>query len=296
MPIKVKCPNADCGKVAAVKDEFAGKRAKCPACGTIMTIPSASGVAAPAAAAAPARRPAPPPPADEGFEAPQPAPKRRAAAPPPVEEAYEEGAEQWAGAPARKSGLVTAIAIINFVLGGLALMCGLIGLVAASMFTGASAVIATTSPMLTMQIGQGQPGMPKGMEMPKIDMGDLQRKMQEELDKQMRNDPQFKKTRAAASGALALVGTLILILSVLNILWGGGAIAGGVGLLKRRNWGRLLTLVLAGIAGVVGIGYLVTMFMGAPAMSAIPSFVIYAAYAGFVFFVLLKPDVRREFA
>src|SRR4029077_11132262 len=38
--IKVRCPNAACGKLAAVKEEFAGKRAQCPACGTIMPIPT----------------------------------------------------------------------------------------------------------------------------------------------------------------------------------------------------------------------------------------------------------------
>jgi hypothetical protein len=36
--IKVKCPNADCGKMSQVKDEFAGKRAKCPACAIVGAI------------------------------------------------------------------------------------------------------------------------------------------------------------------------------------------------------------------------------------------------------------------
>ena len=304
MPIKAKCPNADCGKVIAVKDEFAGKRAKCPGCGTVITIPNGTGVAAaPAVAPAPARRPAPPPPVDdEGFEEPRPA-KRRAAPPPPPDDDFEEGGVEVRRAPKGKSGLVTAIAVINFVLGGLALLCGAIMLAFASMFTGASAAIATTGPMLVAQVPQpGQGGMPKGFPSP-----EEMKKLQEEAMKKMQGDPQFqdmmkkanvnaRQGRAAVSGALAMIGTIIMIISIVNILWGGAAIAGGVGLLKRRNWGRILTLVLGGVAGTVGILYLVTMFMGAPAMSVIPSFLIYVGYAAFVFIVLLKPDIRREFA
>src|SRR5260370_4679727 len=37
MPITLKC---GCGKTLQVRDELAGKRARCPACGTIMPIPS----------------------------------------------------------------------------------------------------------------------------------------------------------------------------------------------------------------------------------------------------------------
>ena len=45
----------------------------------------------------------------------------------------------------------------------------------------------------------------------------------------------FGKGRAAVSGAFALLGTIILLLSLMNILWGGGAIAGGVGLREARS-------------------------------------------------------------
>ena len=36
MPIKVTC---QCGQQFAARDELAGKRAKCPKCGTVLTIP-----------------------------------------------------------------------------------------------------------------------------------------------------------------------------------------------------------------------------------------------------------------
>ncbi len=52
MPIQIKC---QCGKALAVKDEFAGKAVKCPACGNGIRVPAPSGGSPPAAApAAPA--------------------------------------------------------------------------------------------------------------------------------------------------------------------------------------------------------------------------------------------------
>jgi hypothetical protein len=41
MPISVKCPNRTCGKTMNVKDQFAGKMGKCPACGTPVKVPAA---------------------------------------------------------------------------------------------------------------------------------------------------------------------------------------------------------------------------------------------------------------
>jgi hypothetical protein len=56
MPIQIKC---QCGKALAVKDQFAGKAVKCPACGQAIRVPGATGgtPAAPAAQATPAARP-----------------------------------------------------------------------------------------------------------------------------------------------------------------------------------------------------------------------------------------------
>ena len=63
---------AKCGKRLMVKDESAGKRAKCPGCGEVMLVPGAKS----AAPAGPAARPAAPPPK-------APAPRPQPAAPPP---------------------------------------------------------------------------------------------------------------------------------------------------------------------------------------------------------------------
>jgi hypothetical protein len=40
MTIQVRCPNQECGKLLAVRDDFAGKTGKCPRCGTTMPIPN----------------------------------------------------------------------------------------------------------------------------------------------------------------------------------------------------------------------------------------------------------------
>ena len=48
MPIKFKCPNPNCRKTLSVADQLAGKKAKCPKCNTVLTIPVPPPVAAPA--------------------------------------------------------------------------------------------------------------------------------------------------------------------------------------------------------------------------------------------------------
>jgi len=40
MAMQVTCPNATCGKILTVQEEFAGKKGKCPACGSELMIPA----------------------------------------------------------------------------------------------------------------------------------------------------------------------------------------------------------------------------------------------------------------
>ncbi|MBA4067072.1 MAG: hypothetical protein C0501_25855 [Isosphaera sp.] len=51
MAISVRCVNPECGKPLRVKDEFAGRRVKCPGCGRQLTVPARE--------SAPAEEPAP---------------------------------------------------------------------------------------------------------------------------------------------------------------------------------------------------------------------------------------------
>jgi hypothetical protein len=62
VPIETRCENPDCKKVLRVKDELAGKRAKCPGCGQVFTIkPISAAAAKPTAPAKPAAsKPTPP--------------------------------------------------------------------------------------------------------------------------------------------------------------------------------------------------------------------------------------------
>jgi hypothetical protein len=99
MPIKVKCPNPDCGKSLNAKDELAGKTLKCPACQTPVTLPRAAAAPAvpqqqvqrqaPAAAKAPAK-PAQPAKAAVQTTAPAKAAAPKKQAPPPPSDAEED--------------------------------------------------------------------------------------------------------------------------------------------------------------------------------------------------------------
>ena len=250
--IKMKCPNPACGKAAAVKDEFAGKRAKCPACGTIMNIPDAPEVAPPASAVrAPASRaPAPPP----------------RPAPPPGEEEYEDY-EREPRARVTKSGQVTAIAIVNFVLGGLSVLGGLCVSLSGVLFGGLSSAAKGTQ----VQV-QGM--NPQQAEKFARDMAKLQ---------------------SQVGGSFAWLATVLVVMGVVILVWGAAAITDGVGVLKRRSWGRLLALVLAGVSAVLALIYLVLAFMGGGAMAFINA-ALFVGYAVWVFIVMTKPSVVREFS
>ncbi len=69
MSIKAKCPNPACGKVLTIKEEYAGKTGKCPACGMSIKIPAS---AAQAPASKPSAASAGPPPRAPAKTAPTP--------------------------------------------------------------------------------------------------------------------------------------------------------------------------------------------------------------------------------
>ncbi len=79
MPIKIRCPN--CKKPLSISESMAGKRAACPACKSVLTIPTVAAAAAapaaapPAAVKAPAARPAKAPAAPRPASPPAPVPQ-----------------------------------------------------------------------------------------------------------------------------------------------------------------------------------------------------------------------------
>jgi hypothetical protein len=88
MPIRFICPNPDCRKPITVKDEYAGRTGKCPACQTAVKVPAGSGPA-------PERQPPEPAKADAAKRPPVAKPAREPAA----DEAASVGASadraQW---------------------------------------------------------------------------------------------------------------------------------------------------------------------------------------------------------
>jgi hypothetical protein len=163
--------------------------------------------------------------------------------------------------PPARSGLVTALAVINFVLGGLSIICGLL------LFLGGA--------FLTSAGGAG---------------GEFER----QFEQKMREQGVEVKGGQIGGKTVQAIGAIVMIIATVTLLWGAGAIAGGVGLIGRRNWGKILTLVLAGVAGVLAILSLIQTFQGGGAMGLL-NVVIYVGYAVFAFVVLLNPQISREF-
>jgi hypothetical protein len=158
------------------------------------------------------------------------------------------------GRPARKSGAVTAVAVVNFVLGGFLLLCGLV-----AMLGGA---------LLGNIFGQAGAAakMPQGM------------------------DPeQAKVFNQLAQGGGGLIATIAAFIGICYLIVAVPAIIAGVGVLKRAQWGRILTLVLGVIAGLFALLSLASLPAG------IFGLVIYGGYCVLVFVILLNKQYAAEF-
>src|SRR5438094_7394576 len=106
MPIKISCPNPNCRKSLTARDEMAGRRVKCPACGGTIAIPAAQDQI------------------EELDEVPAPAPRRRER---PPEDDYDDDRPPPRRAPAggglfAGKGLSAAGTIFTFVGVGLLLL------------------------------------------------------------------------------------------------------------------------------------------------------------------------------
>jgi len=93
--------------------------------------------------------------------------------------------------------------------------------------------------------------------------------------------------RAQASAMTGMAGTLIMVIGVISIVLGILMIIAGVGVMQRKAWGRMLSLVLAVLAGVVAVLSLVQL--------NIISVLLQGAYCAFVLIVLLNKDNTAEF-
>jgi hypothetical protein len=146
---------------------------------------------------------------------------------------------------AQPSGAVTAVGVVNLVLGGLDILAGILVMVGGAAFLGLGAGAAN------------QEGL-------------------------------TEEQKKAIAGAGAMGAGLIAAIGVCIMIFGIPLILAGIGVLKRRNWGRILTIVLGFIAGLFGVLSLLNhSFVGA---------VIYIAYCVFVLVVLFSSKFAKEFA
>jgi hypothetical protein len=159
----------------------------------------------------------------------------------------DEGRSSDRPAPGRRSGAVTAVAIVNFVLGGLGILVSIICMVAAP--TIMALVLGAAQEQAKQQGMQG------------VDLKD-------------------------AKGLAGFLAGLGIFLGACGVILATLPIIAGLGVHKRRQWGRIMTLVLgalAGIAGVIGL------------LSLNPAALVDLGYCILVYVVLLQGKYAAEF-
>ncbi|GAA4426232.1 hypothetical protein [Bremerella cremea] len=138
------------------------------------------------------------------------------------------------------SGLILAVAIINYVFGGLQLACGACTIIFGAGFSQMMIAVAN-------------------------------------------EDPNFN---AEGKAAMGLITVFVIAFGVVTALLGLPVILAGYGVQCRREWGRILSIVLAVIAAFFGVVSLVGMS---------PICLVYGGYAIFTLIVLLNSDNARMF-
>lgn len=170
------------------------------------------------------------------------------------------GAAAPAAAP-QKSGLVTAVGVVMIVLGVLS-MCGAVSLL---FLGGVAAAFGTVA-------AEGSTDF-------KFEGADDQQmqKAREDLRKAGRT--------AQAVGGLALVAGLVYFV---NMILG---IVGGIGVIARKKWGRMMGLIVGGLGALGALFGLV-----AGGLMGIPGFLIGGGISAFILIVLLNNKYAAEFA
>ena len=233
MPIEFHC--TACNQLLRVPDDTAGRKAKCPGCDAVLEIPAAATRPTPAeplpteSMLGPIIGGSASPEGDSPFQMPN------------VEDTYAGGAVL----SVERSGLVTAVAVVNFVLGGLQVFFG-----------GCITFFA-------------------------ILFGDAFRQA---MDEAIKEGLEIEPEMVEAMGAI-IVGMAIAMLA-----FGILSIAAGYGVSRRRPWGRILSLVLAGFTA---FGVVLSLFdLDAESLSGI---VIGLGYCALTFGVLCNPRYAAEF-
>jgi hypothetical protein len=86
---------------------------------------------------------------------------------------------------------------------------------------------------------------------------------------------------------------LFIVLAIFYFAFGIMLLMGGIGLLKRENWGRILTLICAGLAGLGALFQIVGIAGGN--WPNIVGFLLYGGYCVAAFIILLSGGANRAF-
>jgi hypothetical protein len=97
-------------------------------------------------------------------------------------------------------------------------------------------------------------------------------------------DPEQAKQVQAAGG---IMGVIVGALGFCLLLLGIPSIVAGIGVLNRRQWGRILTLVLGALSGLSALVNLGGLHV---TQALVP-----AAYCAFVYIILLNQRYAAEF-
>jgi len=96
-----------------------------------------------------------------------------------------------------------------------------------------------------------------------------------------------------AATAVGIASTIVIIFGIVALVICVLMVVAGIGVLKRAKWGRVLTLVLGGICGVLAILCLVSVLTGQG--GRIGNVLFYGGYCTTVFVLLLNPRFASEF-
>ncbi|TMQ32253.1 MAG: DUF2127 domain-containing protein [Planctomycetota bacterium] len=151
--------------------------------------------------------------------------------------------------PVRRSGAVTAVAIVNFILGGLYVLCGLLVMIFGGVFAA----------MITGAINSNPQNVA---------------------------DPQAQQAAKAVGGVM---GVAAVWAGVCMMIFAAPTIIAGIGVLNRRQWGRILTLILGALSG---LGALLNL-TGLP--RSLPNIIVAGGYCALVYVILLKKEYAAEF-
>ena len=91
-----------------------------------------------------------------------------------------------------------------------------------------------------------------------------------------------------------MIGGIIFATGVVIILLSSIMITSGFGIMQRKQWGRILCLIVGGLAGLGALMSLLSIFAGN--LPGIVPVVVDGGYCAYVFVILLKKQYAAEFS